>query len=374
MARWELLEDELALQIWDDALLKFEDYTPFQTYAWGEYRRALGWEPCRWIAFNERGEIVAMILGLLRRYPFGFGVVWIEGGPVGDLAACDQSLQQAIKATTGLKGVYCRFRCDRQRKVEDALMLSAQSWCRSWSNLTSNYSMILTFTRDESEMLAACERNWRRNLRRANEGSLTVRQWFNPKVDEVLSVYTSMQSVKGLEEQHSRKEIENLLANFKDQLVLYRCDDEHADLVSLLGWVLVGNRAWALFWATSERGRELHASYATFWALVQHCQKLNVQSCDLAGIDPIRNHGVYRFKRATGASPLEYLGEWDWASSSWLRWCGNWAIGRREDVKLAESALKTRTDAGVQSETSHLDQPKQQLPERKGLRTSADAL
>lgn len=59
------MTDEVARGTWDEALLRFADYTPFQTYAWGEYQRALGWEPCHWAAFNEHGEIVAMMLGLL---------------------------------------------------------------------------------------------------------------------------------------------------------------------------------------------------------------------------------------------------------------------------------------------------------------------
>src|SRR5882724_11717425 len=174
MTKWELLTAEVAQVTWDDALLKFADFTPFQTYAWGEYRRALGWEPYHWAAFDERGKIVALMLGAVRRYPFGFGLVWSEGGPVGDLSVCDQSLRDAIKQTTGLKRIYCRFRCDRQREVEDTLKLSAQGWTRSWFNLTPNYSMTLDLTRDESRTLAACEQNWRRNLRRANEGKLKV--------------------------------------------------------------------------------------------------------------------------------------------------------------------------------------------------------
>lgn len=342
MTKWVLLTDEEALKTWDEALLRLDDYSPFQTYAWGEYRRALGWEPCRWAALNERDEIVAMMLGSLRRYPLGFGFVWSEGGPVGDLSVCDKSLQEAIKLTTGLKRIYCRFRCDRERSIEDTLRLSAQSWNRSWFNLTSNYSMSLDLTKDESRTLAACDQNWRRNLRRANEGNLTLREWLNPDVDEVLSVYTSMQSLKGLDEQLSREEVEQLLKNFKQRLVLYRCDDEQGELTSLLGWIVFGKRAWAVFWATSERGRKLHASYAIFWALVQHCRLLQLQSCDLAGIDPIRNNGVYRFKKASGARPFEYLGEWDWATAPWLRLCANWAISRRERLKSAESSLKRK--------------------------------
>src|SRR5688500_18541134 len=121
MITWQLLSDEVAAQIWDEALLKFDDYSPYQSYAFGEYRRALGWQPCRWAAFNEQGEIVALMTGSLRRYPLKFGLVYCEGGPVGDLSACDQGLQEAIKQTTGLRYVYCRFRCDRARNIEDVL-------------------------------------------------------------------------------------------------------------------------------------------------------------------------------------------------------------------------------------------------------------
>ncbi len=135
MATWQLLNIEVAQKTWNEALLRLDDYTVFQTYAWGEYQRALGWEPCYWAAFDENGVIIAMMLGLLRRYPFGIGLIWSEGGPVGDLSVCDERLQKAIKQTTGFKRIYCRFRCDRQRQVEDALRLNAQGWRRSWFNL-----------------------------------------------------------------------------------------------------------------------------------------------------------------------------------------------------------------------------------------------
>jgi lipid II:glycine glycyltransferase (peptidoglycan interpeptide bridge formation enzyme) len=75
--------------------------------------------------------------------------------------------------------------------------------------------------------------------------------------------------------------------------------------------------------------------------MIKHCLSLQLLSCDLGGIDPVRNPGPYRFKKATGAVPVEYLGEWDWASRPWLQWFGNWAISRRQRLKAAESALKS---------------------------------
>ncbi len=343
MATWQLLSNEEAQKTWDEALLRLPDYSPFQTYAWGEYQRALGWEPYRWVALDEHGEIVAVMLGLLRRYPFSVGLIWSEGGPVGDLSVCDEGLQKVIRQTTGVKRIYCRFRCDRQRQVEDTLKLNAQGWRRSWFNLTTSYSMSLDLSLEESQLLAGCERNWRRNLRRAREGNLSIQQWTDPSVDEIVSAYDSMQSLKGLEEQHSREEFEHILKHLSQQIVIYRCINEQGQLVSLHGWLIFGNRATALLSATTEQGRELHASYAVIWAMVQHCLLLRLQSADLGGIDPVLNPGVYRFKKATGAAPIEYLGEWDWASRPWLQWFGNWAISRRHRLRMAESALKSST-------------------------------
>lgn len=339
MTTWQLLNVEVARKIWNEALLRLVDYTAFQTFAWGEYQRALGWEPCYWAAFDEHGVIIAMMLGLLRRYPLGIGLVWSEGGPVGDLSVCDERLQKAIKQTTGFKRIYCRFRCDRQRQVEDALRLTAQGWSRSWFNLQTCYSLRLDLAKEEKQLLAGCERNWRRNLRRAQEGNLKVERWNNPSVDEVVAAYDSMQTLKGLEEQHSRDEFEQLFVHLKDHLVIYRATDEHGQLVSLHAWLVFGNRATAFLSVTTEQGRLLHSSYAVMWTMLQHCQGLQLQYCDLGGIDPVRNPGPYRFKKATGAVPVEYLGEWDWASRPWLQWLGNWAISRRNRLKIAESAL-----------------------------------
>src|SRR5215510_12115089 len=133
MTRWESISEERAQIIWDKTLMSFGDCSPFQSYAWAQYRSSLGWQPHRWIAFDEQDAPVAMMQGYVRRYPLGIGLVWSEGGPIGDLSACDRTFHEAIKQTTGLRAIYCRFRCDRQRNVEDSLRLSSQGWAMPWS-------------------------------------------------------------------------------------------------------------------------------------------------------------------------------------------------------------------------------------------------
>lgn len=363
MAKWELLSDETARESWDDALVRCDNYSPFQTYAWGQFRRGLGWEPCHWAAFDEHGQIVAMMLGGLRRYPLGLGLIWAEAAPVGDLSVCDESLQEAMKQTTGLKRIYCRFRSDRERCIEDALRLSAQGWSRSWFPLTCNYSMTLDLTRSEEELRAGLERNWRRNLKRASEHRITTSRWEAPDADEMASVYASMEEVKGLDCQQPREEIELVSKALKERMILYRCDDEHGALLSFRGCIIVGDRASSWFAASNERGRELLASYAVFWALVRECQRQNVKSFDLGGIEPLTNAGVYRFKKGIGSVPIEYLGEWDWATRPWLQWLGNWAISRRARLKSAESLFKGSAVAAADNRSVAKSDMTEKLPQ-----------
>jgi hypothetical protein len=341
MIEWRLITEDEARRWWDAKLESFADCSPYQTLGWGNYRRSLGWHPCRLAAFNEAGEVVAMMQGGLKRR-FGIGLLWSEGGPVGDLTVCDERLQSAIKKLTGLKLVYCRFRCDRQRNIEDGLQLNTHGWSLPWAPMFSNYSMALDFSPSSESLFAACNIKWRQNWRRAKKHNLTVREWPDATAEQIHSVYCSMQSVKGIGEQHSLDEIARVLEHLRDRLVLYRCEDEHGELLSLSGSLLVGNRAGAWFAATNERGRELRASYLTFWAMVEHCKNLGVRYYDLAGIDPVNNPGGYQFKRGTGATHLEYLGEWDWASHSFFRWFGNWAIGRRASLSRAIPTAEKR--------------------------------
>ena len=339
MIRWELISEERAQTIWDKTLTSFDDCSPFQSFAWAQYRRSLGWQPHHWIAFDENDSAVAMMQGYVRRYPLGIGMVWSEGGPVGDLSACDESFHQAVKETTKLRQVYYRFRCDRPRNIEDSLRLTSQCWSMPWSPLTTNYTMTIGLNVTEEQLLKSCERNWRWNLKKSNQCDLRLSQWMHPSADEIVAAYRSMENVKGLEEQLSETEIRQMLESLKSHLVVFRCEDANGELVCVMGCLVTGDKACLVLSATAARGRELRASYATFWSLIRHLRNIEVGTFDFAGIDPVRNPGVYRFKRAAGGTPIELLGEWDWASRPWLRWFGNWAIAKRNRIRQAETAL-----------------------------------
>jgi hypothetical protein len=186
-------------------------------------------------------------MGLLRRYPLGFGMLWCAGGPVGDVRTWDESLRKTILETTGLKRLYLRFRCDRERNVADTLFLSHRGWSRSISPMTSSFSMKLDLTGGDDELFGNLKRRWRRNLRVAAQNNLTIKICADPNVEEIARVYAAMETRKNLPPQFSREKLENLFKYAGSNLIFYRCEDESGNLISFRGCLAAGsNNAFTL--------------------------------------------------------------------------------------------------------------------------------
>lgn len=331
------MAEEEAKRYWDEQLAKFDDCSPYQTFGWGQYHKALGWQPFHYVAEAANGEVSAMFLGLLRRYPFGTGLLWSTGGPVGDVKTWNENLPKTVLETAELKRLYLRFRCDRERDVQTVLLLNHQKWFRSLCTITSSLSMELDLSVGEDALLSKFSRNWRRNLKAAKENNLIIKSCANPDAEELGRVYREMELRKNLPPQFSAEKLRNLFASAGSNLIFYRCEDAYGNLLCFRGCLKIGNRACDYLAATTERGVEQRASYPTLLHLLNHCRAEGVRYYDLGGIDPWENPGVYRFKKETGAGEIEFLGEWDWASSQWLRLLGNLAIWQKQKIKKVES-------------------------------------
>jgi hypothetical protein len=338
---WKLLDEETACEMWNETLIKFSDLNVFQSLEWGEFRQKVsGVKPCRWIAFDDGGEAVALFQGLLIRRFLDFGIIVGEGGPVGDFEVCLPALQRTILSTLGLRKCYCRIYPKRQYQVKDALLLRTYNWKRTMCTISSGWSMCLDLTKDKEEILSGFSRNWCRNLRRANKKGLNIEVWRNPDAPQILSVYNAMESFKQLRRQFTQTEIQTLLKVFRDGLILFHCVDQSGETLGLRGCISIGSHGLDFLAATSEKGRKTYASYALFWQMIQTCLEKGIRSYDLNGIDPLGNLGVYNFKKGTGAATVEYLGEWDWATSETLRVIMNIARSKQANVEQRVRKVK----------------------------------
>lgn len=313
---------------WDELLCSFHDYSVYQSYRWGVHKGRFGWRPIRLVGYNGR-DITSIVQVLVKCYPLSIGVVWIPGGPVGNVVDWDSGLQAMICSITGVRMLYCRFNSMKPFLPEDGSKLTSSGWQRPSSPLLSGLSLLYQPAFSEAESLRQCSGNWRHNLRRSAKHGLRVYRWDKPNADEMIGSYVLMQNYKKLTTQITRQEIVSILEIFREQSVLVRCDDEAGNMLSFRGALIYGEKAWDIFAATTPSGRNFYASHASFWELMKLCRERNVHWYDMGGVDPVNNPGVYDFKRGTGAKNLEYLGEWEYSRPFFMSSVANYVISRK---------------------------------------------
>lgn len=333
MSRWKLIDHETASRIWDENLARMPDNSPFQTFAWGQYNRALGWEPLYFGAVDQHDRITAMCLALLRRFPLRTGMIWCTGGLTGDIARWDENFRQAVIAAANLKRLYFRFRSDRERDVSDVLLLTGRRWSPARFALTSGLSMELDLSQTEEKLKAALSGKWRRNLKLARQAKLSVSEWRDPSIEPLCRLFAEMEKRKNLPPLFSPEKLAKLFPAATDNLLFLGCEGEDGAPAALRACLISGDRACDYLAATGDQGLKTRASYLLLWEMLLRCRERGVRWYDLGGIDPAANPGVYTFKKETGARQIELLGEWDWATAEWLRLFGNWAIKRRQNAR-----------------------------------------
>lgn len=301
---------------WDGHLRTLPNPTVHQGSRWAEHRRRFGWVPLRLVARRDE-RIVAMVQANVRTYlRNAAGVVWVPGGPVGDLAECGNTLRRSVLTATGARFIVMRINPDRPTSDLDTNTLTTNGWSKSRRTLLSGSTLHYRPDLPESERLSQLTRNWRHNLRRGEKRGLMATWWRHPSPDVVHQTYEAMHEFKGLERlsNHVTKEwIASIIETYGDDCVMVRCDDPDGNLLALRGALVMGDRAFDTFAAATPAGRKAYASYVAFWKLMELCAARGVTTYDMGGADAVNNRGVYDFKQGTGATCVTTTGEWEYA-------------------------------------------------------------
>lgn len=299
----------------------------YQTYGWGEVRRVAGWQPLRLLARRE-GQVITAVSALVKR-KLGLAVCWVPGGPIGTSAVLDRGFRTMLGSALGTKFFYCRISLLRADHGNEAAFLADAGWQRPAAAMSSGLTMSYALAGDEAERLKITSGNWRHNLKRSRRYGLSIEHWENPDLAAISALYREMEGLKSLPVQHSEAELAAIFTQCREQVVVYRCLDAEGHLLAIRAAGVCGATAMDLLAVAGGEARKVYASHATLWALLDHCSRLGLREYDLSGVDPVGNKGVFDFKHGTGASLVECLGEWEWASLPVLRQAVNWLVGRK---------------------------------------------
>ena len=325
-------------QVWDEAddgwdliVSQFSDGSIYQSSKWAKHKESSGWQAIRLIKFYQNHHVAAAQC-LFRRGPLGSVVVWVAGGPIGDIESVSPDFVNIVKQQTSARFLYIRIAVMRKTDVASSNALAAQGWRQSSAIIGTKSSLVHSLDAEESIRRSRCSTNWKRNLKRSAQNEKSTYIWKSPDAKSISDAYAQMdefKNIKGVSLSRSINDLQSVINTFGDSLILVRSDDQDGAPLAVRGALLFNETAWDFIAVTTPTGRKKYASHAVFWALAEQCFQLGIKQFDLGGIDPVNNRGVYDFKKGTGTAQVDYLGEWETSSPPWFSGIASRLISRK---------------------------------------------
>lgn len=335
MLNWKLWDG--TSDAWDQALLRAEDYTVFQSFAWGEYKKRANWLPLRYCCADKSGKILGMAQLLVKKLPLGMVFIWVPGGPVfrfssnipGELTELVQNLvvQVRIDYPRSLIRFHSHVECNSE------LSYSFNKAClRPYFKLNSGYSVHFKLDQSMGQLRQNMTSKHRYYTKKAAGANIS---WTigngDKQLAELAMIHHEMVSDKQLPSiGTSLDELMSMRDVLGDKvMVLTGCLDNMPVTSCLV--LLFGSKAFYMVASTGKRGRDVSAAYAMFEHLMQELTGRGITDFDFAGIDPVSvtAAGVNHFKCGFGGKLVEHLGEWEDGSSEAVRLALNVAIRYR---------------------------------------------
>lgn len=338
MSGWESCSEIVAASEWDESLALADDHAVFQSYGWGEYKRAAGWEPLRYWYRDKDGRVQGMAQFLLKRLPLGIGLLWAAGGPA--LVFPNKNQNKASELLRELLELldkrYPRalIRFQSHSPHDSALVYDISKVChRPAARLNSGFSIRMELdSLDEAAFRKQMTSKHRYYTKKAAEAGIC---WSvgngDQQLRELAALHREMVDAKQLESiATSYEELERMRNALGDHVLIVNGCLNDTPVTSCLV-LLFGKKAFYMVASTGEKGRDVSAAYAMVEQLIQQLRERGISRFDFGGIDPVNKSasGVNHFKCGFGGQITEYVGEWESASSGLIQSALNFAIRKR---------------------------------------------
>jgi len=317
---------------WHQLASSLDNFNLYQSAEWSVHKGNSGWQSCRLVASDSQSKIQCVAQCLYRRGPLNSVVTWIPGGPIGNLNYVNDGFVSALKSYLQTKLIYIRSSIMSTSSEATTNQLTNNGWFRAATTIGALASLMYELDVVEQERLERCSSNWRRNLKRSNRNAQPAYLWHSPSAQALSSAYSNMdefKNVKGVSLARSVDEIQSVIDTFGDKLLCVRIDDEDGNPLAIRAAICIDSKAWDFIAITTTPGRKTYASHAVFWCMANACAQRGMKQIDLSGIDIKNNRGVYDFKKGTGATQIDFQGEWETSRPKLLRPFASRLISRR---------------------------------------------
>ncbi len=350
---------------WDEFVARWPEFLLMQGHAWGEFKRARGWEVVR-LAVERDGRWVGGAQLLIKPLLAGrWSLAYVPRGPLvawDDPVAVHALLNAVHAAARRRRAIFLKMEPPVRYSPEAHRRLLTYGFRPSKFHNQPRSTLVISLTDDESAILSRMHRKTRRNIRLGlrdvvvEEGQAADLDAFYRLLQETARrARFSIRSPDYYRQEWNALAPAGLVKLF---LARYRGKVVAARLPALFG-------RWAatLHSGSSVAHRKLKLNEPLMWAGIRWAKSQGCLAYDLWGIpDAVGAHvhagrplpavqtgglwGVYRFKRGFGGEVVYYVGAYDFVYAPTLYrlvnlvWgrlgsldraarLGDWLLGRR---------------------------------------------
>lgn len=295
LTEWQQSQTE-----WDAIAATAQDGGLLQSWAWGEFQKALGNE-----VFRLHDPQTGFIVQAQKLRAGSQWVLVISRGPVGANWTADtmKTFTREIKTFAASNKCFL-VRLDPAFATHDAAPLTSNGWKKAYDR-QPRHTLIIETTASEDALLAAMKSKWRYNIKVALKNGVTIRRSSSP--DDAHTFHNLM--AQTTERQHFAsydaayfKTLMQALAP-TNQAEFFFAEHESKPIAGLLV-TYFGNTAYYLHGASDYEHRAMMAPHLLQWEAIKQAKQHN-QRYDFWGVasNPPANEqekswaGITRFKQ-----------------------------------------------------------------------------
>jgi len=301
---------------WNNAIQRFKDKNIFQSYEWGELKKLEGWEVLQITVVDNETLKYILAAQVLMKKIMGIKIGWCPGGP---LIQCDNT-KNGIDALDKFREAILEenifnLRCKPYMEDIEKNQLLFSKIPKSKNLFTSSKSNIINIV-PSNDFLQQVKKKHRYYIKQSEKLNVDWRVCSGSDTARIFNiVYNEMKNTKNL-----KLPIINI-DNFSKILGLTKDGDprlfafagfENDRPVSVCLVSLLDNKAFYHYAASTERGRDISASYGMIFNLVEKLRDLSIDELDFGGLsNDGSSSGVDFFKQGFNGQEFLKIGEFD---------------------------------------------------------------
>ena len=313
MAKYEIKEIE-DKNVWESFVLSRKPESFLHSWNWGETNRLTGEKIYR-LGLYEGSKLVGVCLLIKQKAKRGPHFI-IPGGPLLDWSnrLLVRFFIKSIKELGAREHVwFIRIRPEYLDGEKGRNLFHKLGFKPAAMHLHAENTWVLDITKSEGELLMGMRKGTRYLVRKSMASGLTMEDTKDPKKSGLLKKLQDETSERHGFVGFSEKLFEAQLETFgnDNQAKLFICKKGKTPLVAAI-IIFYGDYAYYHHSASSEKSREVPASYLLQWYVIKEAKKRGCKYYNFWGIAPTddqghRFAGVTLFKKGFGGERIDWI-------------------------------------------------------------------